>query len=238
MKTTFSIATFLTALTLATAAFAQTSASPGYGYAVHPGNTFYPGTYGYGHHASTLEAGILQGFAALAAGTGEGNYYNSLARINNQEAYARFIKNREAATQTYFRIRQINLAGRDAERSERLSSEQYAVLAKMDGPGRLSHQQYDTTLGRLSWPAALAGEDFAADREALDRAFRGRSPGDVGTDTEFYGEVKQVAAAMQETLRNHINDLDAAQYMSAKKFLMSLSYEARQSMVARTLASR
>ena len=42
------------------------------------------------------------------------NYFNSLARINNQEAMARHQANRELRTETYFRMRQINKAARDA----------------------------------------------------------------------------------------------------------------------------
>lgn len=237
MKTIFSAASFLTLIAVASVASAQSSTS-GYGYAIHSGQGYYPASYGYGHHASTYEAGVLHGYAALAAGTGEGNYYNSLARINNQEAYSRYVKNRQLATETYFRMRQINLAARNEERPDRLTQEQYVALAKKAAPGRLNAAQYDTTLGRLAWPAALAGDEFAAEREAVDTAFRSRSPGDVGVDTEFYGRVKQLASSMQVTLQDRVHELDAAQYMAAKKFLLSLSYEAQQPLVARTLALR
>jgi hypothetical protein len=43
---------------------------------------------------------------------------------------------------------------------------------------------------------------------------------------------------MQETLKGKAGELDAAQYVAAKKFLMSLTYEATQPMVVRAVALR
>jgi hypothetical protein len=43
---------------------------------------------------------------------------------------------------------------------------------------------------------------------------------------------------MQKSLKNHVNELDAAEYVAAKKFLMGLSYEAQQPLVVRALAAR
>ena len=51
-------------------------------------------------------------------------------------------------------------------------------------------------------------------------------------------DVRQLTNSMQNTLRNHINELDAGQYVAAKKFLMGLSYESQQAMVVRAVALR
>ena len=112
------------------------------------------------------------------------------------------------------------------------------ALAKVAAPDRLSPQDYDSTLGRLHWPSALLADDFAAERDALERMFGSRSPGDSGNGSAFYGDVKQLTSNMQSKLRDHITELDPAQYVAAKKFLMGVSYESTQPLVARTLAAR
>src|SRR5262245_27712013 len=99
MKTTLASASFLmTLVALTAAASAQVPAGFIYG-------GYYPGGY---HHVSTVEEGILQGAAALSAATGQANYYNSLARINNQEARSKYIQNNKAAVEAYFYVREAN----------------------------------------------------------------------------------------------------------------------------------
>jgi hypothetical protein len=236
MKAILTNASFLT-LTLAAAglASAQSYAVPSGGYGGYGHGS---GDYGYGYHASTYEEGVLRGYATLYQGIGQANYYNSLARINNEEAYSRYVQNRQKATEAYFYMRQANRSARAAERSPRLTQEQYVALAKKEAPGRLSEQQYDRTFGRLQWPAALASDQFVAERDELDRVFGSRSPGDAGASTEFYGAVRQLTATLQTKLRSQVNELDSAQYMAAKKFLLSLSQEAQQPLVVRALAAR
>jgi len=198
-------------------------------------------TWGYGfyggYHASTLEEGVLRGWGAAMAGAGQANYLNSLAAINYQEAYNRYLANRERMSETYFRLKGINQAARDAHRPQRLSNEQYAELARKQAPERLSERQYDRTLGRLNWPAPLMSDQFAPEREELTRLFEVRSPGDFGPATAFYGQVRRLTAQLEAKLKDKIDELSPAEYMAAKKFLLSLSYEAQQPLIGRGLAS-
>jgi hypothetical protein len=237
MKTIPSITTCLVGLSLiaGTASAQSLSLSGNY-----PSNqaAWYPGNFGFGHHSSTFEEGVLRGYASVITAHGQANYLNGQAAVYFQEARNQAIKNDELATATYFRTRQINLAAREAERPARLSTEQYAVLAKKAAPDRLNSHDYDTTFARLTWPAALSGDEFATEREAMDRAFGSRSLRDSGSDSAFYGEVKQLSSSMQKSLKNKVGELDSAQYVAAKKFLMSLTYEATQPMVVRTVALR
>src|SRR5436190_2225545 len=225
MKTTFSSASFLaTVLALTAAAPAQGIVTPNVGYSGY-----------YGHHASTVEEGVLQGFAALRSAQGQANYLNSLAAINRQEARSRYIQNNKSAVDGYFYMRQANQSARTPHR---LTPEQYVTIARNAAPDRLNQSQYDSTLGRLNWPAALTDDDFAAERDALDRAFRGRSPGDAGAGSAFYGDVRQLTSSMELKLKDHIQELDPAQYMAAKKFIAGVGYESQQPLVARSLAIR
>jgi hypothetical protein len=236
MKAILSSATILVVV-LAVAGVAQaqsTFATPSYAVTGYGGG--YAGEYGYGYHASTFEEGWLRGLGFLAASQGQANYYNSLAAINAQEAYSRYVQNRQKAIEEYFYAKQTNRAARQAQRSQPLSREQYVALAKKDAPGRLTEQQYNRTLGRLTWPAALAGGEFAAEREALDVAFGSRSLGDVDASSAFYDDVRDLTASMEAKLKLNIDDLDAAQYVIAKKFLMSLAYESQQPLFSHSLA--
>jgi hypothetical protein len=235
MKATFSSASFLlTVLAVAGMASAQGGVMP------TAGLMGYGGGYGgndYSYHSSTLEEGWLRGLGALALSEGQANYYNSLAAINGQTAYSRFVENRKNAVDAYFYMRQSNRAGREAARDVRLTREEYVTLAKKEAPANLTQQEYERTLGRIEWPAVLAGHEFAAERDAIDQIFRARSPGDFGAGSAFYGNVRQLTDAFQAKLKNKISDYDAAQYMAAKNFLRSLVYEAQQPVVVRALAA-
>ena len=209
MKTTIAPISFLaTVLALTAVASAQVYVAPNLG------------TFGYGNgfyrHASTYEEGVQRGYAARVAAHGQANYLNSLASVNLQQARSLDIQNRKNTVDAYFYMRQANNAARAGSRSERLTTEQYTALAKQAAPNRLSPHEYDSTLGRLNWPAALVGDEFAAERDALDRIFRTRSPGDVGPSTEFYAQVRNISNSMQQKLRENIQELDAAQYVAAR----------------------
>src|SRR6187401_2178315 len=129
MNKPLTLTSFVASTTLMVAIASAQSYSSGLGYASYtPANSYYPG--GYGDHSSTAEEGILQGWASVLQAQGQANYLNSLAATNFEEARSRYLKNRELATDTYFRNRKLNLAAREAERPTRLSTEQYAVMAK------------------------------------------------------------------------------------------------------------
>ncbi len=226
MKTAFSSASFLlSVLALTGVASAQVYGIPGAGYPYY--NNY--------HHASTVEQGILDGIAAATAAQGQANYFNSLAEINHQSARSQYITNNKNAVDAYFYTREAN---QSARKPVRLNTEQLTAMAQNAAPSRLTAHDYDSTLGRLHWPAALLAEEYAPERDALERMFYKRSPGDVGAGSEFYAEVKQLSSNMQQKLSEHISDLDPAQYVAAKKFLMGVTVESTQPLVARSLALR
>jgi hypothetical protein len=226
MKTALYSASFLAGiLALAASASAQVYAIPGAGYT----------NYGNYHHASTVEQGILDGYASVTAARGQANYMHSLASINYQDARARCIQNNKNAVDAYFYIKEAN---QSARKPVRLSQERLTALAKVAAPDRLSPQDYDSALGRLHWPAALLGDEFAAERDALELMFRGRSSTESGAGSAFYADVKQISSAMQARLQDRIGQLDPAQYLAAKKFLMGVTYETTQPLASRALAAR
>ena len=216
---------------LTTLASAQTYGGgfggPGYGY----------GPYATYHHASTYEEGVLRGLADLQRSGGEANYWHSLAENNWQDAYAKYLANREAKTETYFRMQAINRAAREATRPQRLSTEALAVLAKKQAPDRLGNHQYDRSLGRLNWPAILQHDAFAAEREILNAAFAARTPGDAGVGSTFSTGVRQLTTNMQNRLQANMAGLNQMEYLAARKFLAGLSIEAQHPLLPEGLAA-
>ena len=102
---------------------AQTYVTPSSEVAATASGYFPGGGYGYGgYHSSTAEEGVLTGLGYLTRSMGEANYFHSLAAINGQEAYNRYLQNREKATETYFRMQQINRAAREASGRSRCRS--------------------------------------------------------------------------------------------------------------------
>ncbi len=209
-----------------------TSVTPGFGV-----SAFSPGGYGFGgYHASTEAEGAFRGLADLTRSVGENRYTTSLAAINAQEAWSRAIDNKHKAVETYFQVKQINRAAREAARPQPLTFTQYAKLAKQEAPERLNEADYNRLMGRLSWPAVLASDDFAAERAALDQAFVGRKAQDVGVSTNFHRDVRELAGVMQDKLRNRLESMSPMEYIAAKKFLDGVSYESQQPMVPTGLA--
>lgn len=240
MKTTWNFASTVIlpagfALTLLMG-WTATASAQSYGSQPTPG-------YGFGHafggynHASTLEEGVLRGAADLTRARGEANYWHSLAAINGQEAQARYLQNRQAATETYFNMRQINRDARNAERGLRLSPNHYAAIARKMAPDRLANHQYDRTLGRLNWPAVLTSKYFAAEREVLDGLFAARSPGDSGVGSLFSSNVKELTKSLDNKLKEHVDFLPQMEYIAAKKFIASVGYEAQQPLVVEAVAA-
>ena len=237
--TVFSLSVFSSGLlafvVMGGAASAQTFGGAAIG---STGEGYGAGGYGGGYHASTYEEGVLRGLASLRRATGEANYYNSLAAINRQEAISRYLENKEKKTEVYFRKQQINRAAREAERPQRLSHEQYVALAKKQAPSRLSEHQYDRTLGRLSWPAAFTGEEFTAERWALEALFARRSPTDTGAASAFHAEVRKLTSQMQNKLEARVSSMNPMEFIAARKFVTGLAYESQQPVAAVGLAAK
>lgn len=235
MKTTRIFAgALILAAGIATLASAQTYVPQTYMPQSSPSGFGYIGGY---RHASTYEEGVLRGYADLTRAGGEANYWHSAAANNWQDAYSKYLANQEAKTETYFRKQAINRAAREATRPQRLTTEQYAILAKKQAPDRLANHQYDRGLGRLNWPAVLQHEAFAAERAILDGAFAARTPGDAGIGSTFSTGVRQLTTNMQHKLQANMAGLNPMEYLAAKKFIAGLSIEAQQPLLPEGLAS-
>jgi hypothetical protein len=226
-------------LTLAGTASAQTYGTHSHNHHDHVHGTpnYRPYVYG-GYHSSTYEEGVLRGLGAYASSVGQMNYLNSLAAINNEQAFAQRLVNAENHTETYFRLKQINAAARTAQRSPRLSQDEYVSLAKKQAPDRLTEADYDRATGRLSWPAALLDDSFALERATLDTAFAARNPSDFGAGSQFNGLVRQMTGSLQSKLQERLSTLSPMEFIAAKKFVTGLAYESQQPLATATIAAK
>jgi hypothetical protein len=169
-------------------------------------------------HASTWEEGVLRGRAETARAFGEMNYNNSLALVNAQEAYSRYLDNRLKAVTTYFDLRKVNREARAEERGQRPTPEALTRLAKTRLPDRLAAHQWDASGTRPLWPVALDDPLFAVEREAIDELMAHRE----GAEER---EIQRIAAAMTDKLRTQVHAMNPGEYIAAKRFLTSLRYE-------------
>jgi hypothetical protein len=224
MKTTITSLTLVALALVAGSASAQSSFTPG------PPAQSPPVAY---RHASTLEEGIGRGGADFFRGVGEATYNTSLAMINGQEAYSRYLDNRLKATATYFDMRKLNREARAEERGQRPTQEDLIRYAKMRNPERLAAFNFDAARNAIVWPAVFQHEYFAEEREAIDRLMAER--GGAGPESR---EVQLLAAQMVEKLRLVVHNVQPGEYAAAKKFLVSLQFEMNFAPGATGIAAR
>jgi hypothetical protein len=81
-------------------------------------------------------------------------------------------------------------------------------------------------------------DEFTPEREAMEGLFYKRAPDEIGAGSRFYAEVKRLSSVLQQKLSEHVSELDPAQYVATKKFLMAIAVESMEPVVPRSLALR
>jgi len=178
-----------------------------------------------GGHSSTYEEGVLRGAGALARGAGDFNYLSAEALKSIEQARSLNIDNRMRALESYWQAKQMNYEN-TLGRIKRFSTEQMAAIARKEAPDRLAPHQYDPFHGKLHWPVALMTKDFEAHREALNELFATRTTHDVGPETQFHADVRELTAEMESMLLARIESMPPMEYTAAKKFINGLEREA------------
>ncbi|MEO1528960.1 MAG: hypothetical protein AAFX06_26360 [Planctomycetota bacterium] len=151
----------------------------------------------------------------------------SMAMIDRETARSMNYDNQLKHVRTYFEKRRLNRAYREAERGPRRTREQIVASAKRNAPDRLTVQQFDAYGGRINWPAALRSVQYQSDRQQLDKLFAAHAAAGSGIQTPYYAGIQTAMERIQNTLVSNVKTTNAEQYMYARKFLKSLSYEAR-----------
>lgn len=216
MKTSWTILAAAFGFTLAAAAAqAQSPTLVNYDYGFHQP-----------HHSSTLAEGVRRGTADIIRAEGRYNLETSIANINNEEAYSRYLDNDLKRTDTYFAKRQRNASYRAQMRQPRAMPETYIRLSQQAAPGRLCPEHFDRVFGTVNWPDVFTWECFTPYRKALDVTFAGRGPSD-GLGSAAARDIERYSAEMECHLKSLVRELSPSEYVAARRFLNSLAYEAR-----------
>ena len=180
--------------------------------------------WGGGYHSSTVGEGYARGMGDVIRSTGQARLDSSQAAIYFSEARRNEINNRKLWTQTYFDIRRINREAREAERGPKRTTEDWIRFAQAGAPQRLSPSEIDAVNGKIYWPMLLRKDEFAKEREVIDKAFASRAT--YGTISyKEYEAVTQATESIQQQMKKEIRNVPSLDYTTAKRFLKDLNFE-------------
>lgn len=118
--------------------------------------------------AQTAEGAALQGTSQVVSAAGQYNLATSAAAINAAAARHDELRDDVQGVETFWQMRAIGRAEREAERGPRLTAEELALVARAAAPRPLTVEQIDRVSGELRWPGPLLDPDFEEQRVALD----------------------------------------------------------------------
>ena len=184
------------------------------------------GDYLMGDIATNAYQGIDYGIAKILHAQGDSDLAESQAALNATEVYNRQMDNWKKSVVTYFDVQRVNREARAAERGRPLTETDYTRMAQMGKPRRLTPSEVEVVRGDITWPRVLMADDFAPERDAIAQSFSDRAYYGA-MDLDAFLRVRRTAQSMLETLRSQIADLPPTEYMTARRFLESLAYEAQ-----------
>lgn len=202
------------------AVFAMGGAAQAENYRTYRHHGWWPG----GWYASTWQEGVLRGQADLWRAWGDYNLSTAQAMTEWEEARRANIDNREYYVQKYFEIKKANREAR-AELRNRPTAEEAARYSKAMAPERLAEHEYDVVTGKVYWPPLLLRDAFQAERAAIDEVMASRTTYNSGIGSQSYLQVRELAQAMERTLKVQIHEVSTAEYLLAKNFLRNLQFE-------------
>jgi hypothetical protein len=188
----------------------------------------YGGYGGYSTGGSTVAGDAMQGMSSVISARGDAALSASAAAVNLTQADKQLIQNQQAATDTYFQMRQTNRAARSAERGPALSMEQLAKIAHDAMPKPLSNNQLNPVSGQLNWPGPLQHDAFASQRAELDHLMMQHAQYGNLTYAD-QTKVRTSINAMFKGLKAHVKEIPAPDYSTARSFLNSVLYAATKS---------
>ena len=184
--------------------------------------------YGWGNYSSTVAEGYARGAADLTRSAGMGNLYNSQAAINYEDAQSKELDNRRKATESYFELRRINQQARAEEEARRRTSEGAFRYGQTPAVKRLTMARLDPVTGKLAWPPILEREKYAPQRQVLDELFVKRAMMPTGLIGDDYVRAVNACNSLLDDLKRDLPEYKPMDWIEAKNFVESVSYEARQ----------
>jgi len=195
-----------------------------YGYGFNTGYSGAPSTYGnYGAGSAGFGYDNLAGSGLYVNETipaATGNIANGSTNIPEQQRQV--LENAKTANSLYYQFRENNRAFRARQIARERGSPESAAKAALDNlPRSLGADELDQATGKIVWPAPLSNAEYAPMRTAIEEQFRVRSKNDSAESTRI---IKQNVQDMVDLLRIQIEDMPAAEFLTARKFLDSLDY--------------
>jgi hypothetical protein len=182
--------------------------------------------YGY-YGAATPASAYARGLAAMTRAAGEYNLLSSRARVAHAEARRYELENKLRATEVYFKMRLMNREYRALLRGPRPTLDDLKRYAAAGRPERLSPSELDSVTGEISWPILLRDDRYADYRTRLEDLFAERAAA-AELSTSTYLNIHRTTKAFLKELERRVARVPQMDYISAKRFLQSLVYEARQ----------
>lgn len=188
------------------------------------------------HHSSTAGEGWGRGSAAVVESWGK--FLNDAGRAAINLEHARGLEARNWADAVRLR-RQISDEYRQrAAQSRRPSTpEQLAKRAKVGVPQRPTAAQLSDS-GKIFWPQILRTRESAPLRAQLDSLYEVRAVQGGGLGSENCTRIREEADKMLTMLKQKRAEMPLDEYLYARHFVESLSYEARFANLAKRLANR
>ena len=176
--------------------------------------------YGYGNYGT--------GLGDVIRSQGEYNLNTSEAMINYEDARSKYIDNSVKWTQAYHERQRMGKAAQEEKyAAERAARNRYLASKQSGAPPRLTPSQLDPTSGKIYWPSELTGPEYSVERKQLEELFLLRAH--TGATSENSKQIYEAARVMQDKLKAQIRDLLPNDYLEARKFLESMSWEAQYS---------
>lgn len=186
----------------------------------------------YTNHSSTFTEGALRGQASVLSAAGEMVYLDSLASVNYAEASRRWIDNSVAATRAIYERRAIR-----EEYLEKYGPKPFAGEARkraLDAylPKRLSVEDFDPKLNKISWPHVLRQSQYEPIVADINQVFAARNVNNSGDGSITQFQIGKLCLSLRGLLRENISLYSAGQYVDALEFIRSVDLESKTTVLA------
>jgi hypothetical protein len=186
--------------------------------------------------SGSIASGWYRGWADAVRAVGESQRNFAAAEIDNETARRMDVDNWAYSIRTQRAIRDEAVARERAEHP-RLCPEQHREITRQRDPKRLLASQLSPA-GVIAWPAILETSEFCSARSHLDELFAERAHGlTPSASAENVRRIDEYARELQSTLANCGGATPVLEQVSARNFVNSLRFEARQPLVD-TVAAR
>ncbi len=175
--------------------------------------------------AVKAQAAIVTAQASVISSTAASNAAIAKAADDLEKVRAMAMDNDLKAAKAFYDRRKM-YADYQAQRAAQRGKGDLARRSKANTE-RASVYEVDPLRGRIFWPSVLKREEFADARVQMDALFAERKTRQAGLGSNFCRQAKMLTSEMRDQLREMVDDLSPSEYLAARKFLDTLSFEAQ-----------